>query len=61
MMKRLFGTRSGPEPATPEVSSVLFPRGLRVDVVGESNYQEALARACGGRQAQCRLPSTVHP
>lgn len=53
MLGRLFGRGRGPQRATAEqtgLQPVPLQGGFDVEVVGESNYQDALAAACGGRQ-----------
>ena len=51
MLKRLFGARSAPVSVT-ALSPVPLRGGFDVEVFGEANYQDALAQACGGRQAE---------
>jgi hypothetical protein len=49
MLRRLFGG-SEPDQSAVVLVAVALRGGFDVEVVGESNYQEALERACGGRQ-----------
>lgn len=47
MFRRLFGgAEKAPEP---RLRPVPLKGGFHVEVVGESNYQDALEQACGGR------------
>lgn len=50
MFRRFFGRDTPNAPDGDTAMAILFERGLRVDVVGEANYQDALSLACGGRQ-----------
>lgn len=47
LFQRLFG---GSRATQADLEPVMLEGGFRVEVVGESNYQDALEAACGGRQ-----------
>lgn len=55
-LARFFGPRTAPEP---EILPPRLVRGAFFDVVGESHYQRALEKICGGKkfysaERQCR-------
>ena len=50
-LNRLFGSSENQMPAERDVVHVAAGRGFTFDVVGESEFQRALSKICGGKKA----------